>query len=145
MFRNMVTSLFKHDRIRTTDVKAKELKRWADQIITLAKRGDLHARRQAMAILTEADVVHKLFEEASQRFGAVNGGYTRVIKMGRRAGDAASVSVVELIAAKPAGSKKSDSKKASKTQTTPVVAPTVTSEAGEVVAPSPAPAPVVDK
>ncbi len=122
MFRNMVTSLFKHDRIRTTEVKAKELRRWADQIITLAKRGDLHARRQAIAIMTEADVVHKLFENANQRFGDVQGGYTRIIKMGRRAGDAACVSVVELITAKTAGGGKSDSKKTSKENITPVVA-----------------------
>jgi large subunit ribosomal protein L17 len=99
MFKNMVTSLFKHDRIRTTDVKAKELRRWAEHIITLAKRGDLHARRQVMAILQEKDVVHKLFENAGKRFGAQNGGYTRIIKIGRRPGDAAPVSLIELIAA----------------------------------------------
>ncbi|MCP4749158.1 MAG: 50S ribosomal protein L17 [Desulfobacteraceae bacterium] len=97
MFRNMVTSLFKHDRIRTTDAKAKELRRWADHIITLAKRGDLHARRQAMAIVREKEVVHKLFEEASEKYGNKNGGYTRIVKIGRRAGDAAPLSLVELI------------------------------------------------
>ncbi|MBW2677747.1 MAG: 50S ribosomal protein L17, partial [Deltaproteobacteria bacterium] len=75
MFRNMVTSLFKYDRIKTTDAKAKELRRWADQMITLAKRGDLHARRQAMSVIREKNVVHKLFEEASERFGSVAGGY----------------------------------------------------------------------
>ena len=99
MFKNMATSLFKHDRIRTTDVKAKELRRWAEHIITLAKRGDLHARRQVMAILQEKAVVHKLFENAGKRFGAQNGGYTRIIKIGRRPGDAAPVSLIELIAA----------------------------------------------
>ncbi len=97
MFRNMVTSLLKHQRIRTTDVKAKELRRWADHIVTLAKRGDLHARRQALSIVREKAVVHKLFEEAPQRFGAVSGGYTRIIKMGRRAGDAAPMSLIELV------------------------------------------------
>lgn len=97
MFRNMVTSLFKHDRIRTTDVKAKELRRWADRIITLAKRGDLHARRQVMAIVREKDVVHKLFENAATRFGNANGGYTRIVKLGRRPGDAAPISLIELI------------------------------------------------
>lgn len=97
MFRNMVTSLFKHDRIRTTDVKAKELRRWADHIITLAKRGDLHARRQAMAIIREKAVVHKLFEEAGDRFGAISGGYTRIVKIGRRPGDAAPISLIELL------------------------------------------------
>ena len=97
MFRNMVTSLFKHERIRTTDAKAKELRRWADNLITLAKRGDLHARRQALSIVREKGVVHKLFEETTARCGAVLGGYTRIAKVERRAGDAAPLSVIELI------------------------------------------------
>lgn len=97
MFRNMVTSLFKHQRIQTTDAKAKELRHWADHLVTLAKRGDLHARRQAMAIVREKKVVHKLFEEAQSRFKAIAGGYTRVVKLGRRAGDAAPISVIELV------------------------------------------------
>jgi large subunit ribosomal protein L17 len=97
MFRNMVTSLFKYERIRTTDAKAKELRRWADNLITLAKRGDVHARRQALSVIREKDVVHKLFAEASQRFGSVSGGYTRIVKLGRRFGDAAPISLIELI------------------------------------------------
>jgi large subunit ribosomal protein L17 len=106
MFRNMVTSLLKHDRIKTTDTRAKELRRWADHIITLAKRGDLHARRQALSIVREKDVVHKLFEEAGKRFGKVNGGYTRITKIGRRAGDAALVSLIELISVEEKAKKK---------------------------------------
>ncbi len=109
MFRNMVTSLLKHDRIRTTDVKAKELRRWADKIITLAKQGDLHSRRQALAIVREKDVVHKLFAEAADRFGSISGGYTRIVKAGNRPGDAAPVSIIELVA--PEKSKKKDDKK----------------------------------
>jgi len=97
MFRNMVTSLFKHERIRTTDVKAKELRRWADNLITLAKRGDLHARRQALSIVMEKNVVHKLFAEAAEKYGAASGGYTRIVKLGRRPGDAAPISMIELI------------------------------------------------
>ncbi len=97
MFRNMVTSLLKYDRITTTDAKAKELRRWADHIVTLAKRGDLHARRLAMSIVREKEVVHKLFEAAPERFGSINGGYTRIVKIGRRPGDAAPMTVVELI------------------------------------------------
>lgn len=97
MFRNMVTSLFKYERIRTTDAKAKELRRWADHMIGLAKRGDLHARRQAMAVIREKAVVHKLFEDAEKRFGPINGGYTRIVKIGRRPGDAAPVSIIELV------------------------------------------------
>ena len=113
MFRNMVTSLFKHERIRTTDAKAKELRRWADHVITLAKRGDLHARRQALSIIREKGVVHKLFDEASERFGNSAGGYTRVVKLGRRAGDAAPISLVELVVPE-AGAKKKTKKKAAK-------------------------------
>lgn len=109
MFRNMVTSLFKHDRIKTTDVKAKELRRLADRMVTLAKRGDLHARRRAMAVMREKAVVHKLFADAPARFGDVSGGYTRIIKLGHRAGDAALVSIIELVGDAPAApAKKKD-------------------------------------
>jgi large subunit ribosomal protein L17 len=111
MFRNMVTSLIKHDRIRTTDAKAKEIRRWADQLVTLAKRGDLHARRQAMAIIQEKDVVHKLFDEAPKRFADVNGGYTRVVKIGFRPGDSAAVSLVEFVTPEPKKKKKPRRKK----------------------------------
>ena len=111
MFRNMVTSLLKHERIRTTGAKAKEIRRWADQLITLAKRGDLHARRQALAIVREKEVVHKLFEEADERFGTVSGGYTRVIKLGHRPGDAAPISLVELTATQDTKKKKTKKKK----------------------------------
>ena len=136
MFRNMVTSLFKYDRIRTTDVKAKELKRWADNVITLAKRGGLHAQRQVLAILTEKEVAYKLFYEAADRYGNISGGYTRIAKIGNRPGDAAPVSVVELVAiekSKPlqprsrkaaasvAGLKKIKADKPSETTTQPVV------------------------
>ena len=112
MFRNMVTSLFKHERIKTTGAKAKELRRLADQVITLAKRGDLHARRQALAIVREKRVVHKLFEEANEKFGHSAGGYTRVVKLGRRSGDAAQMSLVELVVPAAAGKKKSKKKSA---------------------------------
>jgi large subunit ribosomal protein L17 len=118
MFRNMVTSLFKHDRIRTTGAKAKELRRWADHIITLAKRGDLHARRQALAIVREKDVVHKLFENAAERFGEISGGYTRVVKLGTRPGDAAPVALVELVVSQDTKKKKTKKKKA-KAETAP--------------------------
>jgi large subunit ribosomal protein L17 len=111
MFRNMVTSLFKHERIRTTDVKAKELRRWADNLITLAKRGDVHARRQALAIIREKDVVHKLFAEATERYGAVSGGYTRIVKLGRRPGDAAPISLIELLSSEDDRKKKKTKKK----------------------------------
>jgi len=110
MFRNMVTSLFKHERIRTTGIKAKELRRLAEHLITLAKRGDLHARRQALAVIREKDVVHKLFDEANEKFGHSAGGYTRIVKLGRRAGDAAPMSLIELIVPETGGKKKTKKK-----------------------------------
>jgi len=112
MFRNMVTSLFKHERIRTTGAKAKELRRWADRLITLAKRGDLHARRQALAIVREKQVVHKLFAEANEKFGHSAGGYTRIVKLGYRAGDAAPMSLIELVGVESGGKKKTKKKTA---------------------------------
>jgi large subunit ribosomal protein L17 len=111
MFRNMVTSLFKFERIKTTDAKAKELRSWAEHLITLAKRGDLHARRQALAIVREKEVVHKLFNEASEKFGSVQGGYTRVVKLGTRPGDKAPVSIIELITTEKPKKKKAAKKK----------------------------------
>ena len=113
MFRNMVTSLFKFDRITTTDPKAKELRRWADQLITLAKRGDLHARRQAMAIIQEKRVVHKLFNDAPLRFADRASGYTRLVKVGIRPGDAATLAMVELTG-QPIETKKDDEKEKKK-------------------------------
>ncbi len=111
LFRNLVTSLLKYDRIRTTDTKAKELRRWADRLVTLAKRGDLHARRQALAIVQEPAVVHKLFDKAVERFGKVSGGYTRTTKLGFRPGDAAPVTLVELMGSEEETKKKKKSKK----------------------------------
>ncbi len=106
MLRNMVTSLFKHQKIQTTDAKAKALRSWADHLITLAKKGDLHSRRQALAIVREKKVVHKLFAEANEKFGGREGGYTRITKLGRRPGDSAPVSVIELIQGEKTGEKK---------------------------------------
>ena len=96
LFRNLVTSLIEHERVKTTDAKAKELRSYADRIITLGKRGTLHARRQALAFVRSASVVKKLFDDVAPRFSTRPGGYTRVIKLGLRRGDAAPLSVVEL-------------------------------------------------
>jgi large subunit ribosomal protein L17 len=144
MFRNMVTSLFKYDRIRTTDAKAKELRGWADHIVTLAKRGDLHARRQALSIVRERDVVHKVFEEAKERYGGINGGYTRIIKLGSRPGDAASVCLVELVSVDSAAPRKPKKKSRPQAKTAPQTPPVgdaaeAASEAAAEDAPSPAP------
>lgn len=97
MFRNMVTSLLDHERISTTVPKAKEMRRWAEWMITLGKRGDLHARRQAMSFIREKGVVHKLFEELAQRYQNRAGGYTRIVKVGFRRGDSAPMCLLELI------------------------------------------------
>jgi large subunit ribosomal protein L17 len=126
MFRNMVTSLLKYEKIQTTDAKAKALRAWVDHIITLAKKGDLHARRQALAIVREKNVVHKLFAEAIAKFGGRDGGYTRIIKVGRRAGDAAPVSMMELITSEEVSAKKGIKKKE-----TPSVAPKITEKVKE--------------
>jgi large subunit ribosomal protein L17 len=97
MFRNMVTSLFEHERIVTTAEKAKEVRPIAEKMITLAKRGDLHARRQALSYLTSKDTVAKLFDQISTQFADRNGGYTRIIKTGVRKGDAATMAIIELV------------------------------------------------
>ncbi len=97
LFRNMVTSLMEHERIQTTDAKAKELRGIADRMITLGKRGDLHARRQAAAVIRDQAITSKVFGELADRYRERPGGYTRVIKVGHRAGDAAPVSIVELV------------------------------------------------
>lgn len=97
MVRNMVTSLFEHERIVTTTPKAKEVRRVVDKMITLAKRGDLHAKRQAMSFIRSRDVVAKLFNEIQAQFTDRNGGYTRIIQTGQRRGDAAPMAILELV------------------------------------------------
>lgn len=111
MFRNMVTSLLKYQKIRTTDVKAKVLRGWVDHLITLAKKGDLHSRRQALSIVREKAIVHQLFEKVESQFGDRNGGYTRIVKIGRRAGDSAPMSLIELIVAEEKKKKTKTKKK----------------------------------
>jgi len=97
MFRNMITSLFEHERIVTTTPKAKEARRIADKMITLAKKGDLHARRQALSYIRSKDLVAKLFEVIHLKFTDRNGGYTRIVQTGIRRGDAAPMAILELV------------------------------------------------
>lgn|SRR5512139_2073041 len=106
MFRNMVTSLLQHERVYTTDAKAKEIRRWADWMITLGKRGDLHARRQALQVVRDKNVVAKLFSDLAQRYQARSGGYTRTVKVGFRPGDGAPISIIELVAGETEKKKK---------------------------------------
>jgi large subunit ribosomal protein L17 len=97
MLRNMATSLFRHERIETTTAKAKELRPFAERIITLAKRGDLHARRLALRKIQDREVVGKLFDELGPRFAERPGGYTRILKLGARRGDASEMALIELV------------------------------------------------
>ena len=97
MLRNLVTDLFREERITTTDTRAKEARREAEKLITLAKRGDLHARRQALDYIFDESVVTKLFEEIGPRYADRNGGYTRILKLGPRRGDNAEMVFLELV------------------------------------------------
>ena len=115
MFRNMVTSLFIHEKIRTTDSKAKEIRKIAEKMVTLGKRGDLHARRQAGSFLRGHDATKKLFSELAERYQAIQGGYTRIVKVGYRRGDGALISIIEMVdPQESAPKKKPRSKKAKK-------------------------------
>jgi len=97
MLRDVVTALFDKERIETTEAKAKEVSGLADEMITLAKRGDLHARRQALAFITDEAVVRKLFDTIAPKYKERQGGYTRVLKLGPRQGDAALMAILELV------------------------------------------------
>ena len=97
MLSNMMASLFINERITTTQTRAKELKRTAEQVLTCAKKGDLHARRQVLRVIADKQVVAKLFDELGPRYKSRNGGYTRLIKLGPRRGDGAFMSIVELV------------------------------------------------
>src|SRR6266496_4287844 len=116
MFRNLVTSLFRHERIKTTTPKAKEIKRFADKFITLAKKGTPHARRQANRDVRDVEVLNKLFDTLGPRFKARPGGYTRIIRVGRRAGDNAEMSVIELLDRAPAEAPEAEEKGGKKTK-----------------------------
>jgi len=121
LMRNLVTSLFQHERIRTTDPKAKELRGVADRVIGLGKQGTLHARRQALGIVQDESVVRKIFDTLAPRYKDRPGGYTRIVKIGWRHGDNASISLIELLPADgagktetPSGTKKRNKRQAQK-------------------------------
>ncbi len=130
MFRNMVTSFFDHEKITTTDSKAKELRPIAEKLITLAKRGDLHARRQAAAYIRDTKTVAKLFTQIAPRYQDREGGYTRIIKLGIRPGDNAEISIIELV--EEALVKKSPSSKPVKSVPVAVVPAVVLKQTDEV-------------
>ena len=97
MFRNMLTSLFEHEKIETTDAKAKELRKIAEKIVTLGEKGDLHSRRQVLRVISAKKIAKNLFDQIAPRYQSRNGGYTRIFKVGRRHGDNAPLSLIELI------------------------------------------------
>jgi len=97
MFRNMVTSLLEHERITTTLARAKELRSISDRMITLGKKGDLASRRRALSYIKGKGIVHKLFSALAERYAERNGGYTRILRTGRRAGDSAPMAIIELV------------------------------------------------
>ncbi len=97
MFRSLTTNLLKYGKIETTVTRAKETRKFAERMITLGKRGDLHARRQALAFITEETVVANLFETIAPKYAERNGGYTRIMRVGPRRGDAAELAIIELV------------------------------------------------
>ncbi len=97
MLRTMVTDLIRHEAIQTTEAKAKEVRRLAEKVITRGKKGTLHQRRQAAAFLTDESVVRKVFDELGSRYESRDGGYTRIVKLGPRKGDASAMAIVELL------------------------------------------------
>ena len=97
LFRNLVTELIKHEKITTTETKAKEIRSLAEKMITLGKKGDLSARREVAKVIIDKAVAKKLFDEVATRYADRNGGYTRVVKIGPRRGDAAPMAVIELV------------------------------------------------
>jgi len=99
MLGTLAAQLFQHGRIRTTEAKAKALRPIAEHLITFAKKGDVHARRQVLKTVPDRDVVHKLFSEIGPRFAERNGGYTRILKLGQRQGDGAPMALIELMPA----------------------------------------------
>ncbi|MDD2309961.1 MAG: 50S ribosomal protein L17 [Desulfuromonadaceae bacterium] len=132
MFRNMVTSLLDHGKITTTDAKAKEIRVVAERMITLGKRGDLHSMRMAASVIRGKEVVSKLFSTIAPRYKERLGGYTRIIKLGIRQGDAAPVSLIELVEEEIKSGKIAPS--SSKSKQSSIVAPVPVSEVAAVAA-----------
>src|SRR3954447_5328399 len=140
MLANLATSPFEHGRITTTETKAKRLRPYAEKLVTFAKRGDLHARRQVMTVIRDKDVVHHLFAEIGPRYENRAGGYTRITKVGSRKGDNAPMAVIELVEALTVGQQAvGEAERARGTRFAPrkgaaAAAPEVTAEAGQVTA-----------
>ena len=112
LLRNLATDLFRHERLKTTLPKARELRPFAEKLITLARRDDLHARRQVVRQISDKAVVKKLFDTIAPRFATRPGGYTRALKLGPRHGDGADMAIVELVGSEPTFKKRKEDKKA---------------------------------
>jgi large subunit ribosomal protein L17 len=97
MLGGLASALFEHEQVRTTEAKAKALRPVAERLITFAKKGDVHARRQVLRVVPDRDVVHRLFEEIAPRYAKRAGGYTRILKLGPRKGDGAPMAILELV------------------------------------------------
>ena len=97
LIKSLLSAFFKYERIETTEARAKELRKFAEKVVTLAKRGDLSARRQAISLVADVDVVHKVFEEIPGKYSDRAGGYTRILKLAPRRGDAAPMVLIELV------------------------------------------------
>src|SRR5215510_5575616 len=139
MLANLATSLFRHGKITTTETKAKRLRPFAEQLITKAKRGDLHSRRRVLTVVRDKDVVYSLFDEIAPRYATREGGYTRIVKTGPRKGDAAPMAIIELVeelaVAAPAKTAKATARKATRTDTMAALS----GETDEAEAPATAP------
>jgi len=121
---NLATALFEHGKITTTEARARRLRPYAEKLITFAKRGDLHARRQVLTVVTDKSVVHTLFTEIGPSFAERDGGYTRITKIGQRKGDAARMAVIELVREEAATKQRRRTRRV----TTPASAPVVAAE-----------------
>ena len=127
---NLATALFQHGRITTTEAKAKRLRPVAERLITFAKRGDLHARRHVLTVVTDKGVVHQLFTEIAPQFSERDGGYTRITKIGPRKGDNAAMAVIELVRGEPVAAKpRRRARRADPTAAAPAAAGTATAVA----------------
>jgi len=126
---NLATALFQHGRITTTEAKARRLRPVAERLITFAKRGDLHARRHVLTVVTDKGVVHQLFTEIAPEFSERDGGYTRITKIGPRKGDNAAMAVIELVRGEPVAARPRRRTRRAPAEATAAAAPAVTTEA----------------
>ncbi len=125
---NLATALFEHGKITTTEARARRLRPYAEKLITFAKRGDLHARRQVLTVVTDKSVVHTLFTEIGPSFAERDGGYTRITKIGHRKGDAARMAVIELVREEAASKPRRRTRRAATSEQAPAAAAAVSEE-----------------